>query len=133
MTVKKRPEDLVGPGRPSGVTPEMVAKLEMAFCCDAKPGQAYHFAGFNKDQYYYWLEQNPEFADKIEVLRSSLAMRAKFQLAKGIQNDTEGELSLKYLSKREADQYSEKSVNELQGPGGTALGVVVLPEKNPPK
>lgn len=68
MTKKKNPEDLVGAGRPTIMTPDIVNKLEQAFSMGCSDLEACLYAGISKQTLYNYQAKNPEFVDRKEKI-----------------------------------------------------------------
>lgn len=105
MAAKKKKKR--GGGRPPVVTPEVVAKLEMGFAKGFNKTECCRFAGISRDALYDYIERNPKFSDRIEVLRSHPSMKAKINIADRIEKG-DIELSQWYLERRNRDEFSLK-------------------------
>ena len=70
MTKKKPKSQHLPNGRPTVITPEIVAKLENAFAQGFNVTHACGMADISRDAYYGFIKKNPDFTDKIEWLRS---------------------------------------------------------------
>jgi hypothetical protein len=77
-------------GRPSKVTPEVLVKLEHAFMKSFTDEQACLYAEISPDALYNYCTKYPEFSEKKRVLKGSLALKAKLNIAGSIE---EGEIS----------------------------------------
>lgn len=71
-------------GRPSKKTPDVVTKLLTAFSAGYNDTEACFYADISRETYYRWLQEMPEFRDKIEVAKSVLNMKAKDLLVAAI-------------------------------------------------
>lgn len=64
-------------GRPTIMTPDTLAKLEMAFSIDATVGEACSSANISPDAFYDYLKKNPKFSDRIADLREQPVLKAR--------------------------------------------------------
>ncbi len=64
-------------GRPTVMTPEVVANLEIAFSNGATDEQACFIAGISKNSLYDYIKENPEFGNRKESLKDMIKYRAK--------------------------------------------------------
>ena len=63
-------------GRPTKRSPETVAKLEEAFSLGSTVVGACLYAGIGKNTYYRWCEEDPEFRDRMELLKETQVLSA---------------------------------------------------------
>ena len=110
MTTKKRK---VSTWRPSVVTPEVVAKLEFGFSKGLTDLEACLYADISKDALYNYINRNPSFGDRKEMLKQQPKMKAKMNIAEKIDNKDDYN-SRWYLETKGKDEFSKKveSVNE---------------------
>ena len=94
-------------GRPPVVTADVVCKLELGFAKGLNKTECCEFAGIGRTAFYDYLKENPEFANKIEVLQSHPAMRAKINIADRLEKG-DIELSQWYLERKCRDEFSIK-------------------------
>ena len=64
-------------GRPSVITPEAIRQLETAFLMGCTDLEACLVANVSKTAFYDYQAENPEFADRKEVLKSNTVMLAR--------------------------------------------------------
>lgn len=100
-------------GRPTKMTPLTVAKLEEAFCNDMTDEEACLHAGIDKSTLYRYQEKNEDFRDRKELLKNSLALHAKNNIAKGI-HDGAKDITMWWLERRRKQDYSQRSEQEVQ-------------------
>lgn len=64
-------------GRPTVMTPEVLAKLEQAFSIGANDREAIAFADISMDAFYDYQKKHPEFAERKEYLRQRPVLKAQ--------------------------------------------------------
>lgn len=97
-------------GRPTKLTPEVLAKLEEAFKSDFKDEEACSHAGIHPVTFYRWMNEDEEFRNKIETAKQFLFKFARNKLAKGVMDGTISPLEL--LDRRDRKRYAKGQVNE---------------------
>lgn len=112
MTKKKNPEDLVGAGRPTIMTPELVNKLEIAFSMGCTDLEACLFANISKQTLYNYQDKNPEFVDRKEMLKEKLILKARSVIAESLNKKDENTAKW-YLERKRKDEFSTKQENEV--------------------
>lgn len=120
MTKKKDPKDLVGAGRPTIMTPDVVNKLEQAFSMGCTDLEACLYADISKQTLYNYQEKHPEFVDRKEMLKQKLVLKARSVVAEALNNKDENTAKW-YLERRRKDEFSVKSENEVSLSIKTAL------------
>ena len=101
-------------GRPTKLTDSIVRKLEYAFSKDFNVSEACDYAEIGRTAYYEWLENNEEFANKMEQAQTNLKRKAKINIADKI---AEGDMDVTkwFLERRARDEYSVKQAVEVSG------------------
>jgi hypothetical protein len=94
-------------GRPTVMTPAVVEKLELAFSKGLNDTEACLFAGIDRKTFYTFVEKNPEFLHKKDLLKSRVAMRSKLNIADSIDEGNVGD-SWRYLEKTQGDEFADK-------------------------
>lgn len=94
-------------GRPTVVTPEVVAKLEYAFLRGMNDTEACLYADISRSAFYDYINKNPEFADRKEELKKYPSVRAKINITEAIEQGDE-DISRWYLERRNKDEFSQK-------------------------
>lgn len=101
-------------GRKTLMTESTVKKLEEAFLMGMSDLEACLYADISKQTLYTYQDKNPEYADRKALLKESVAMKAKRNLAISIeQGDTND--SKWYLERKKKDEFSLKTETELSG------------------
>jgi len=96
-----------GGGRPTVMTPEVVQKLEQAFCSDMTDLEACLYAGISKATLHTYQNANPKFKDRKELLKNTLSLKAKTRVAKEI-NAGDLETAQWWLERRRKKEFNKK-------------------------
>ena len=107
-------------GRPSTVTPEVLAKLEQAFAIDATVQEALSYAEISKDAYYRYLESHPEFRERIEDLRQKPILKARQTIVKSLDNPKDAQW---YLERKKKLEFAQRT--ELTGQEGESITIQI--------
>ena len=94
-------------GRPTAMTPAVLAKLELAFSIGASDSEACAQAEINKATYYRKREKDAQFCDRVDTLKETLPMKAKAQLAALIEAGDK-QTVLWYLERKRKNEFSLK-------------------------
>ena len=113
-------------GRPTVLTPEVIAKLVTAFQNGLSKKQAIRYAGISKDAYYNGVKRDKEFADKMSDAQWRPNMRAREVIVQAI-NSGDTKAAQWWLERKEKDEFTLR--RETTGAGGGAIKV----EPNRPK
>ena len=84
-------------GRPSVITDEVLRKLEEAFENGATDSEACGLAGISRSTLYLYCNQNQDFSDRKENLKSMPAYHAKVSILKAIKTDPK--VAMDYLER----------------------------------
>ena len=119
-------------GRPTLMTPETVNKLEQAFSLGATDLEACFYAGISKQTLYNYQAKYPEFVDRKEALKDKLVLKARQVVASAMESGDK-QTAQWYLERKKKDEFSVKTVNDVQplGKDGLPVGpsqVIVLRE-----
>lgn len=115
----KKPDVLICKcGKPTVMTPEVIAKLDHAFSLGVSDKLAYNFAGISADAFYDYLRVNPMYSERRAELRSKLSLKAVHNVAKSIQNENIDD-SKWYLERRHRSDYSTRQ--EMTGADGEPI------------
>ena len=101
-------------GRPTVITPEIIAKLEQAFSLGCSDLEACIYADIGKTELYDYQEKNPEFTERKEMLKQKLVLKARVVVAEALKNKDENTAKW-YLERKARDEFSVKNVTELEG------------------
>lgn len=110
-------------GRPTVMTPEVIAKLEEAFSNDATDLQACFLAGISKDALYDYQKEYPEFYDRKMMLKGMTTYQAKINIKNKVM-DGDVPTSQWLAERKEKQEYSTRS--EHTGADGKDLPTPIL-------
>lgn len=105
-------------GRPSELTPEAKARVELVFGLDGTKREAAYYAGCSASTLNRWLDSDPEWAEHCEMLREKPILKARQAVVKNLDDP---EFALKYLSKKRKDEFADRT--EHTGKNGEAIAV----------
>lgn len=118
MTKKKAPEDKKKVGRKTVMTQEVVTKLEEAFSRDCTDTEACLFAGISRMTLHRFQEDNPEFCDRKALLKDTLVLKARTNIAERIEKG-DLETSKWYIERKKRGEFSTRQ--EVTGENGESL------------
>jgi len=104
-------------GRPTVMTQAVVRKLEHAFAYDCTVEEACIYAGISRDTYYSFSRDNPDFSDRITVLRNTAIYIARATIVNALQYDAN--LAMKYLERKRPQEFSLRATVTHQAPSQT--------------
>lgn len=123
-------------GRPTVMTPEVMAKLEEAFSIGATDREATFVAGISMEALYKYQRENPDYIQRKEALKDMLKYAARKNIVDQIQEKKSGFYSTWYLERKAKSEFAERT--ELTGPegkdlptpiyGGTSTKPIINPE-----
>ena len=97
-------------GRPTVMTKEVIAKLEVAFSVGATDLQACFVAGISKDSLYDYIKLYPEFSDRKEALKDNPKYIAKNNIVDAIKA-ADKDMSKWYLERKDKDFSPQSKVD----------------------
>lgn len=100
-------------GRPTVVTPGILAKLEEAFLMGCTDLEACFFADISKTALYDYQNRHPEFTERKEALKERPVLLARKAVINSFDEDSN--LAFNYLKNKRSDEFSEKKQTELSG------------------
>ena len=118
MTKRKAPEDKQKVGRKTVMTPEVVTKLEVAFSRDCSDTEACIFAGISRMTLHRYQEDNPEFCDRKALLKDTLVLKARTNIAERIEKG-DLETSKWYIERKKRGEFSTRQ--EVTGEDGAPI------------
>lgn len=113
-TTKKGTKRKSNAGRPTVMTKDMVNKLEYGFSKGLTDAQCCLFVGISKQTLYDYCHEHPEFTDRKELLKQNPSMKAKINIAEGIEAG-DPDLSKWYLERKNKDEFSLKQDVSVSG------------------
>ena len=89
-------------GRPTVMTPEILAKLDKAFAIGCNDTEAIAFAGISKDAFYYYQDKHPEFAERKARLKEEPILKAKNTIVESLSDPMHAKW---YLERKRRDEF----------------------------
>ncbi len=108
-------------GRPTVITPEVLAKLEQAFAIDASVDEALSYAEIKPDAYYDYLKKHPEFSDRIKDLRNRPILAARQRVVKGVTENYGN--AMDYLKRKKKLEFGDSV--DVTSKNEQILGIVI--------
>lgn len=108
------------PGRPRGVTPEIVLKLEAAARIGCNLNECLLYAGIGKAAYYHFVEDNPDFPDRLELLRNSPVLKARENSARLLE-DGDAIHTRWYLERKRREEFQLSQSIDMTGSISVAI------------
>jgi ACT domain-containing protein len=108
--------------RPTIMTDSLVTKLEEAFSKGCSVTEACLLCDISRNTYYEYLKDNPEFNDKVEMLKENITLHARMNLAASVLS---GDLadSRWYLERKKKDEFSTSSNYNIGGQSDNPIEV----------
>lgn len=95
-------------GRPTKMTEEVVSKLEYGFMKGLNDTECCAYAGISRVTFYAYCNENPDFLNKKEELKSRPSTKAKLNIVEAIENgDTD--LAKWWLERKSKDEFSTRT------------------------
>lgn len=95
-------------GRPTVMTKQTLAKLEMAFRMDCNEREACIFAGIDPATLYRYKQKNPDFCIEIDEWKESLPIMSRAVIAERISVHKSVEDSWAYLRTKRKGEFAEQ-------------------------
>jgi hypothetical protein len=108
-------------GRPTVMTPEVIAKLEKAFAIGATDIEACAFAGICETTLYYYQQKNPEFKDRKKRLKEQPILKAKNTVVANLDDVKNAQW---YLERKKKDEFGQRT--EITGAEGGQLQQLII-------
>lgn len=108
-------------GRPTVMTPEVLAKLEQAFAIDASVDEALSYAEIKPDAYYDYLKKNPDFSDRIKDLRNRPVLAARQRVVQGVKENYSN--AMDYLKRKKKLEFGDSV--DVTSKNEQILGIVI--------
>lgn len=106
-------------GRPCGVTPEKLDKLEKGFMLGLNDTECCLYADISTSAFYRYLEKNPKFREKKEVLKKKPLLKAKMNINDLL--DSGDEITSRWYLEKRSDEFSAKHDVSLDTSGSLSL------------
>jgi hypothetical protein len=105
-------------GRKTAMTEDKIAKLEDGFLKGLSDTEACLYSNVAPSTLYLYCKENPQFSERKTQLKENVRMRAKLNIAEGIEAK-DRLLSQWYLERKAKDEFSTRQ--ELTGKDGKDL------------
>lgn len=112
-------------GRPKIIDKYMLGKIEQAARRGLNNEQISLSVGINPDTLYEYLKNNPDFSVRFDLLKNSVLIKARENIADAIQ-DKDGDTSRWYLERRDKDF---KPKQETENTGTINVNVINFADK----
>ena len=106
-------------GRPCGVTPEKLDKLEKGFMLGLNDVECCLYADISTSAFYRYLEKNPKFRDKKEVLKKKPLLKAKMNVNELLEQGDE--ITTRWYLEKRSDEFSAKHEIDVNAGGVLSL------------
>lgn len=94
-------------GRPTVMTEAMIGKLELLFAQGLSDREACLIADISPSTLYDYCTENPDFAERKELLKDKPKIKAKLNVAEAIENK-DIDMSKWYLERKAKEEFSAK-------------------------
>lgn len=115
-------------GRPTVMTPEVLAKLEEVFAIGGTDMEAIFYADISKDALYDYQNKHPEFTERKEKLKERPVLKARQTVVKALENPHDAQW---YLERKRKNEFANRT--ELTGKEGNAIDVNILTQEEKDK
>lgn len=116
MTKKKDPAEKKHPGgRPTKLTPEVLAKLDTYFMAAMTDEEACQLAGIDPSNLWRYCEKNPEYRKRKEMLKQNTTGRAK-QVVRMAILDKDVKASMWWLERKAKAEFGNSTKLEMPEP-----------------
>lgn len=106
--------------RPTKMTPEVLDKLRQAYLIGATNAEACGYAEIGERTLYDYLEQNPEFSQKIDNWKNEPILKAKTTVVKNLDDTKNAQW---YLERKKKDEFAVRQ--EHTGADGNAIQAII--------
>lgn len=97
--------------RPEVINDSVIAKLELAFSYGFNDWEACLYSEISEATLYRYIEKNPKFWEKKEILKNKPKIKAKMNVLEKL-NEKDIDTSKWYLERRSKDEFSLKTESE---------------------
>lgn len=97
--------------RPEIITPEILTKLEMAFAYSLTDDEASLFCWISPRTLYRYIDKNPEFWHRKELLKKKPNIKAKMNWIEKM-NNKDYQASKEWLERKSKDEFSMKTESD---------------------
>lgn len=115
-------------GRPTVITPQILAKLEEVFAIGGTDAEAIFYADISKDAFYDYQKEHPEFSERKEKLKERPILKARKTI---VQSLDQPEHAKWYMERKRKNEFANRTETDITSGGEK---IVILPaeltEKN---
>jgi len=115
-------------GRPTVMTPTVIAKLEEAFTWGCTDIEACLWADISVAALWDYMQKYPEFSTRRDKLKKTPTLTARRTVVASLPGDNE--MSLKYLERKEKREFSLRQETEIANREGEAFVVSEITAEN---
>lgn len=115
-------------GRPTVLTTEVLRKLEQAFTWGCTNREACLYADIGESAFYEYKQANPDFAERIQILRDSPKLKSRAIINKKLE-ELDDATAKWYLERKAKDEFSTKQETEATNKNFNIDALSVDPEK----
>lgn len=108
-------------GRPTAVTPEILQKLETGFSYSFTDEEACLYAGISVRTLYYYIEKNPTFLHRKEILKRTPSLMAKENIVNELKKKNVNQSNW-WLERKNKTEFSTRQ--ETTGADGWPIEVI---------
>jgi len=109
-------------GRPTVMTPEVIAKLEEAFAWGCTDREACLWADIAVSTLHLYQDKHPEFIERKEALKDTPIMDSRATVARAVRRDPD--MAMKFLERKKKDEFSLRQ--EMTGKDGQQLPTPII-------
>lgn len=111
MTKKKKPEDKLKVGRPEIMSEAVVKKFLDGFRMGFNDSECCAYCEISRQTYYTFVNQNPDFLDKVNEAKEYPFLKAKNTIFKNLEKPDTAKW---YLEKKRRDEFGDVKRVELE-------------------
>lgn len=109
-------------GRPTVMTEAMIGKLELLFAQGLSDREACLIADISPSTLYDYCTENPDFAERKELLKDKPKIKAKLNVAEAIENK-DIDMSKWYLERKAKEEFSAKQIIDADIDGEVTINI----------
>lgn len=102
-------------GRPRKITEAVLRKLEEGFMIGLTDRECCLYADIGPTTLYEYCQENPEFANRKEILKEQPKIKAKMNIIQAMYKYKDTDLSKWYLERKSKDEFGTKQTIEHSG------------------
>jgi hypothetical protein len=107
------------------MTPLVVSKLDEAFLQGHTDAEACLMVGISPATFYRYLERNPEYGERKELLKNQPIIKARQTINRAI--ETNPDIAFKFLERKKKDEFGVRTEVDVTSAGGRIVSFSYLP------